>query len=1009
MAARNVIEVAIVGTNMASGMLDSLAGTFGNLGKNIAGLGAQITAVTAPLAVGLGAAVSSAVTFDETMTNVGAILGKNREEMVGLNDQILAIGMNSRDGPQAAAEAFYDIVGGVADASTHMAILEQSIATAEAGAAGLGGTTSALISVMNAYGYSADQAGFASDVLTRTVGMGVGTMDEFASAMPQATSLAAQLGVTFGEVGASMAYMTTKGFSASVSSTKLTAAMTAFIKPNKAMTDALALMGYESGSAAIKQLGLTGTIQAFSAALGGSTDDMAAALGSTEALSAALILGDEAFSEFSLTFREGLEGATDAARALQLESPAAQMDLLKSQLQGIGITIGQQLLPSLNWLIATIRPMLNRVFEWMKANPKLTATITGIAAAAVALGPILIAVGSTIAFIASPIGLVIAALGALGAAWATDFGNIRSILGPTLSRIGTFFSATRRQLGIFIAEVRDFGFVDAFKGIFGQGDNIETKESLLEGWLTMLGMDRDRAIEIVDSIWSRIDGIWSHLKPLLDQIGIFLGNLFQNVDLGDLLKLGGTLLSLANPLGWIKLALEGLFDIDMGDIFATITDSLTTFFETLNSGGNVGDALGAVFGDTELFQVVRGAFEGVATFVVETLIPALRSLADWFLTTALPAIVGFVTGTVVPAVGGFFEGIATLWTTVLQPALQALYDWFVTTALPAITNFIQTTVVPIVQGFIDVLGGIWLTVQPALQTLYDWFITVGLPFIQEGIQFFVDTYLNPAIELLRTIWEIIQPGLQQVYDYFITNGLPFINDALDWFLTNILNPVIDVIRGIWETVGPPLQSLFDWFITNGLPLIQSAIQWWWDNILTPVINVLKGIWEAVGPGLESFKTGIAGVFNWIRDNVIQPIITLIETVIGKLGELSGGLGAYGGVAQNASTIGNMVGSGQVGVGDVAGAAWWAFLSELGFQQGGYTGDGPATQVAGVTHGQEYVVPKDGALVLRNDGENSQSRIVNIYFQGTGGPGSPGEADDAGYMITQALRSRGVEV
>src|SRR5690606_3731343 len=76
-------------------------------------------------------------------------------------------------------------------------------------------------------------------------------------------------------------------------------------------------------------------------------------------------------------------------------------------------------------------------------------------------------------------------------------------------------------------------------------------------------------------------------------------------------------------------------------------------------------------------------FGGIRTFITDKVLPALQQLADWFLTSALPAIVNFIQTQAIP----FFEQIATtvgqIWTLV-QPGLQQLADWFTGTALPGI-------------------------------------------------------------------------------------------------------------------------------------------------------------------------------------------------------------------------------------------------------------------------------------------------------------------------------------
>jgi len=306
-------------------------------------MGALTAGVTAFGAASVGAAID----FDEAMTNTNSILKLSQAEIDALSEKVLSFGAGTRAGPQAVAEAFYDIVGGVADATTHMAILEAATATAEAGNTSLGGTTSALIGIMNSYGFAADKAAVVSDVLTATVGMGVGTMEEFAAAFPLVTGLAASAGVELENVGTSLAFLTTKGFSASQSATKLTAIMTAFLKPNEQMKAAIKAMGLESGSAGLELYGLAGMTGRLEQAMGGSVDAMSAALGTTEALTGALALAGPGFDEFNESFLGTIDGATAAAQAIQNMSTAARFDLLGSKLDEAKIKFGEMALPVL--------------------------------------------------------------------------------------------------------------------------------------------------------------------------------------------------------------------------------------------------------------------------------------------------------------------------------------------------------------------------------------------------------------------------------------------------------------------------------------------------------------------------------------------------------------------------------------------------------------------------------------------------------------------------------------
>lgn len=406
------------GLNTAKTSLDNFGTNLTNIGRSISGFGQQLSIAMAPVAIALAGAAKASMDFGESITNIGAVMGLTGDEINALHDDLLEIGEGTRAGPQAVADAFYDIVGGVADATTHMAILDAAIRTSEAGNASLTGTTKALISVMNSYGFAASDASMVSDVLTQTVNKGVGSMDEFAAAFPNVAGLANTLGISFQDLGTMMAYLTTKGNSASEATTQISAAMMAFFTPNTQMQAALKELGFESGEAAIKQLGLVGALEAVSGTTTSAEEGFAFLMGRQEALRGATSLLDEGYSTFFTNFGDGLQGATDAARAIQLTSAAAQFDLLKSSVSTLAITVGDELMVALTPLIGEVTKIVQSITEWINANPEAARTILLVLGALVVLGPVLMVVGGAISLIGTIVGVATTAFGLLSGAVA---------------------------------------------------------------------------------------------------------------------------------------------------------------------------------------------------------------------------------------------------------------------------------------------------------------------------------------------------------------------------------------------------------------------------------------------------------------------------------------------------------------------------------------------------------------------------------------------------------------
>lgn len=745
--------------------------------------------VTTPL-LGIGvAAAKMAIDFDEAMTNTAAVLGITGDAADQLSAQVLDVGRTARAGPQAVAEAFYDIVGGVTDASTHMAILNAAIATSEAGSAELQATTNGLISVMNAYSLEAGDATRVSDIFTRTVGTGVGTMDEFVSSISPVAGLAASVGVGFEEMGSAAAFMTTQGFSAAQAGTRMQAAITALIKPNETMNEALHLMGVESGTAALQQYGLAGTLQMLSAALGGSTDEMAAALGSTEALGAAILLTDERYNNFSEDFINGLDGATAAARQIQLTSVAAQVDLLKSSMTGLGITIGDAILPGILAVVAAITPFVNRLAS---ASPEVIQIGVALAAAAAAAGPLV-----------------------------ATFGALATIFGVILSPIGLMAA------GVAAAA---FGF----KALY---DHSESFRNAINNIRDTLG-----SIDL-GGIGSAFGNLLSNFQlPNLSGIGDAIGNALAGITSGgiDLTALKDSITGAFTNMDFSGV--QGVFETHFGAILGLVGTAASLIF-----GGPVGMVIG---GAKLVASAIENDFLGIGTFLntsgiagsVEAALAPIKSLIDSVIqgifggggggeTLDPLAAVNFAPGDLGGG-GGF-----------------AIFDQ-IQNALSTFSNIVGPVIDPIIAGlsglgsgisdFIGSLGSIDANFAPTLETLgqslsilFGAFATIGGGVVG-GVMSGLGESLAPIGEGIKSFIE----GLSQVANGDIGGGLMRLAGGLLTFGVGLASIPLNVAKDIAIFIG----DLLGIDVQGGLDALGAALGQI-PTIITGVVGLIQAAFD----------------------------------------------------------------------------------------------------------------------------------------------------------------------
>jgi len=268
------------------------------------------------------ASVKMAVDFDRSMRNVNSIAQLPEKQLDRLGDQVKDLAGKTAQAPLTISEGLYDLVSSGFDANESMKVLTASAKGATAGLTDTATSTKAVAAVLNAYHQPASKASKVTDTLFRTVDRGVISFEDLSSTIGDVLPFASSLGVKLSEVGAATATMTKAGISPSETMTRLKAIMSSLLKPSEDLTATISDIGYDSGEAMVKTLGLQGTLEALSKATGGSKTEMAALFPNIRALGGALALTDEntRAAEKDLRMMADASGATDRALSEQSKS-----------------------------------------------------------------------------------------------------------------------------------------------------------------------------------------------------------------------------------------------------------------------------------------------------------------------------------------------------------------------------------------------------------------------------------------------------------------------------------------------------------------------------------------------------------------------------------------------------------------------------------------------------------------------------------------------------------------
>ena len=330
--------------------LDNFGGKVVSATQPLADMAAKVlkleAALTAMAVGGLALAVKNAGEFGDSFAEISTLLDEPRESLDGFKADILDYARVSTSSIADINEAIYSAISAGTDYTDSLDILSASEKLAIAGKADLEATTRLLVSTLNAYGESANQASKYSDVLFKTVKLGQVTLPELADGLAQVTSIAASSGVPIETLTAALAAVTAAGAPVDQAITQIKGAITSLLKPSSEAAKMAESLGLEFNASALKTKGFETVLWEAWEATKGNTEQMAVLFGNVRALAGALTLGSDTSGKFkkSLEEMESAAGATSEAYRRMSDNFALTNQQIVNNLRATLIEVGEPLL-----------------------------------------------------------------------------------------------------------------------------------------------------------------------------------------------------------------------------------------------------------------------------------------------------------------------------------------------------------------------------------------------------------------------------------------------------------------------------------------------------------------------------------------------------------------------------------------------------------------------------------------------------------------------------------------
>ncbi|MCI8420450.1 MAG: phage tail tape measure protein [Oscillospiraceae bacterium] len=802
---------------------------------SIASKGIQATAAImtgAAAAVGtMGmAAIKVGSDFESAMSTVEAISGAAGKELDALKEKAKEMGASTKFSATESAEAFEYMAMAGWKTEDMLSGIEGIMNLAAASGEELATTSDIVTDALTAFGMSAADSTHFADILAQAssnANTNVGMMGE---TFKYVAPVAGALGYTAEDTALAIGLMANSGIKASQAGTSLRSMMSRLTKPTKEVQSAMDTLGVSltNSDGSMKSLNeIMGDLRdGFHGLSEAEAAELASSLAGQEAMSGLLAIvnaSDEDFEKLESSIYN-CDGAAARMAETMNNNLQGQITILKSGLEGLGISFYENLQEPLKGIAVEAQRMVERLQEAFDER--------GLEGLVTACGEVLAQIVERVAS-AAP-----------------------DLINTAVNLVQSFCDSLKHSPNI--GEAGASLIASLITGLLECADAIWTTAGVLavklaEGLSSKAPLILQQGIRLIVKLAEGIAKALPDLIPVATDCILTLAESF--LDNLDLILDAALALALGLAEGLIRaipIILERL-----PQIIIKICDALARFAPKLIQSGILLIQMLAkglieaipqlISAHTDIASAILDGLdyisESIRNMAAEWLSPIVNSVSEWgreLLSTGSAAVSGFVNN----AVTFFSElpGKISIWLTNTVSNVKAWGAEMLASAIETASNFLNNVITFISELPNKIAYWLGYATGTLIQwgiDLYNW-VTTEIPVIIDNIV----TYFS---ELPGKIWTWLVDTVNKTIQW----GINLYNTATTW----TVNTINAVVRFFSELPG----KIWTWLVAT----VNKVVQWG-SNLLSAAATAAQ---NAVNKVVEWFQQLPGKVWTWLSNTV----------------------------------------------------------------------------------------------------------------------------------------------
>ncbi len=793
-----------VNSNASLAKIEEVGGKLENVGNTISGVGTKLLPVTAAVTGFGAAAVKTTSDFDSAMSQVQATMGATKDSMSTVDGQTVntmdtlrdlakEMGANTAFSASECAEALNYLALAGYDTQQMCDTLPTVLNLAAAGDIDLASASDMVTDAMSALGMGTDEATTMVDQMSKTASTTNTSVAQLGEGILTIGATAKSIKGGTAELNTALGILANNGIKGAEGGTHLRNVILSLQNPTDGAAKVMKELGVETYDSEGNMRSLNDILGDLNTSMDGMTSAeksniIATIFNKTDLASVNSLLANTGETWDSL--QQGITDSGGAAQQMadtQLDNLSGQITILKSAVEGLAISFGEALMPTIRSIVAKIQSFV----DWLNSlNEEQRNTIIKVGALVAALGPFLIIIGKTISTVGSAMkgfSSLAKTIGTLGAKMAGSSGSVTG-LASAIGAVAGPVLAVVAVIGVLVA---------AFVTLWNT--NEEFRNTMTAIWDGIVS----KVQEFVDGIKERFDALGIDFSAIVETLkAIWMG--FCDL-LAPVFEAAFSVIS--TVLGTVLDVITGLLDVFIGlftgnwdqlwqgvkEIFSGIWNGVVGIFQAaINLIKGIADAICGWFG-TSWNEV----WTNVSTFFMN-----IWNGITGFLSTAWETIKNVVQ-TGILFIGSILEAAWDIITLPFQLIWENCKE-----IITSVWNSISSTVSTVINAIATVISTVLTTIQTVFSTIWD-AISLKVTTAINAIKTAVSTVFNAVKDTVTNIWNGIKTTISNVVDGIkdkVSSVFNGVKDTLSSVFNGIKNTASTVWNGIKTAITTPIEA-----------------------------------------------------------------------------------------------------------------------------------------------------------------------------------------------------------